>query len=77
MELNGLANISVIIQIALEDKKIDMSTAVGILEQLELLERYMLAYGTRSEGIEKGLEYFQGPSSSSTYWHEILQNPKA
>ncbi len=46
IELNGIANIASIIRMAREDGKISKEVAIRILDQLDALERYMVALST-------------------------------
>jgi hypothetical protein len=43
MELNGIANILAVAEMAKWDNKIDETTYNDILDQCDILERYMLA----------------------------------
>lgn len=68
MELNGVANMSLLLQLETDvrDNKVEMNieTLVTLKEQLILLERYMLAYNA---AVTKG--------EQTPYWHEVLANP--
>jgi hypothetical protein len=72
IELNGVANLTLILQgDTIDGVKREGGVAFGravenMQEQLNLLERYMLAY---AEAMDKGLK--------PPYWHEVLANPKA
>ena len=44
MELNGIANIKLIIEMALEDKQIDKEVKEKVDEQLDILMDYMKHY---------------------------------
>jgi len=70
LELNGLANIDILLQMADSNSndenftKISKKTYETIKLQLKLLERYMLAY---NDAVSK--------NQQTPYWHEILANP--
>jgi hypothetical protein len=68
MELNGIANISAVLQLEadVKDGKVVMNleTLSTIKEQLLFLERYMLAY---NKAIRNG--------EQTPYWHEVRDNP--
>lgn len=68
IELNGVANISLLIQthsqISDGNFIIPGSTMVLINEQLELLERYMIAY---RDAVSNGVK--------EPFWHEVRANP--
>lgn len=48
MELNGIANMKIILEMALEDKKIDNQTKEKLDEQLIILAEYMKMYKERT-----------------------------
>ncbi len=81
MEINGLANIKILVDMAVMDNTeshttIDVEVADKILEQLQLLERYMLAYEDAAEdtvGEAAHLECYQ--EIKPPHWHEIKANP--
>ena len=60
MELNGIANIAAIIEMALWDGKINEETYKEIQDQLDVLERYMLV---ASESLKK--------NKPIPYWHLV------
>jgi hypothetical protein len=62
MELNGIANMKLIIEMALEDKKIDEETADKLDEQLNILMDYMKMYrdATKAKWTIKA-------------WHEVRE----
>lgn len=62
MELNGIANISAIIEMAKWDKKIDDKTYAEIHQQLDILEVYM-------KDVHKALKANQPVPK----WHEVKQ----
>ena len=75
MEINGLANIHVILFQAIQDGKIDADTAEKMGAQLVILERYMLAYSTAM------LSNFEPDKKKSVIdsippWHEVRDNPQ-
>jgi hypothetical protein len=71
MELNGVANMKMILDMMVEDypyldeRLVEVSR---LYKQLDLLERYMIAVSDYENAGQVG-EY--------PMWHEILQNPKA
>ncbi len=69
MELNGVANIDLMIQVEVDVKgdkaEMNVETLNSIKEQLVLLERYMLAY---NKAIRNGTQ--------TPMWHEVYANPK-
>lgn len=71
IELNGVANLHLILQMSVEDYDdgshgLSEETMSSIKKQLDYLERYMLAY---SEATANG--------TKPPMWHEVLANPKA
>lgn len=70
MELNALANISMLMQVEVDEKNGQMvmnhETFESINNQLQLLERYMLAY---NKAINE--------NTKTPYWHEVRDNPTA
>jgi hypothetical protein len=68
IELNGLANISMLLQVEVDKKNeqmvMNVETFDSIKKQIELLERYMLAY---NKAINEG--------TKTPYWHEVRDNP--
>lgn len=68
MELNALANISMLMQVEVDEKDGQMvmnhETFESISNQLQLLERYMLAY---NKAINN--------NTQTPYWHEVRDNP--
>lgn len=80
MEINGLANINMIVQMAMMENTechTSMSPEVAdkILEQLQLLERYMLSI---KDGIDQVSEELEdaGALVYIPKWHEVRENPK-
>jgi len=82
MELNGVANIHMIVDSLFEkltsgqiDKTVyeDISS---IKDQLDLLERYMLAYKKAAGNalVEAKFEY-NLPDIKAPYWHEVKAEP--
>lgn len=65
MEINGVANIKIIVDDAEERGLIHPQKAADIYKQLNLLERYMLAYMDATE-----------PSAAIPAWHDIKEDPK-
>ena len=76
MELNGVANIDVMIQMAQANETIDPQLAKDIKEQLDLLERYMLAYKNARDENESVLYNGFGTDMFSLVpkWHEVREN---
>lgn len=68
MELNALANIGMVLQVEVDVKDdqvtMNVETLNTIKNQLELLERYMLAY---NKAIQT--------ATQTPYWHEVRENP--
>lgn len=60
MELNGIANIAIILKMAEIDGKITPDIAEKIIAQLTLLDRYMAS--ANNERLP--------------FWHEIIANPE-
>lgn len=76
MELNGVANIKLLIQAARLTDKIDIETFEKVENQLNILERYMLACADHASAYRTGLEAFQGKFDGPLfpYWHEVRDN---
>lgn len=70
IELNGIANAQILLDelnhIAPSLTNDQYDCVAKTYEQLELLERYMIAY---SKAVREGTE--------PPYWHEVRENPKA
>ena len=72
IELNGVANILALIEMniskntstGLKEVNLYGEEVVALLNQLDLLERYMLAY---NDAILKQVQ--------TPFWHEVKQNP--
>lgn len=69
MELNGVANIDLMIQVEVDQLPdgravMNQETLESIKNQLVNIERYMLAY---NDAVNKGIQ--------TPYWHEVLANP--
>lgn len=68
IELNGVANIHVILQLEADVKDgvvtMNVETIASIEKQLDTMERYMLAY---NDAINNGVE--------TPFWHEVRDNP--
>lgn len=75
MELNGVANIKMFLQSG-AGGDMPTSTLNTIMEQLEFLERYMLAYADHKASIKSGSYGAQIIGVEEPLWHEILANPK-
>lgn len=67
IELNGVANLRLLVE-ALTSEHVPVKTQyeADIIGQLDLLERYMLAY---MDAVNKGIK--------EPCWHEIKANPAA
>jgi len=71
IEINGLANIHILIDSMSEEHghngQLDYADEQfsKVKKQLEMLERYMIAF---AEATQKG--------EKPPYWHEVLANPK-
>lgn len=65
MEINGVANIKIIVDQAEDSQLMHPQIAADIYKQLNLLERYMLAYMDATE-----------PSAAIPAWHDIKEDPK-
>jgi hypothetical protein len=75
MELNGLANIKMILQEALTHDKVDYDVYEEVNTQLDLLERYMIAYSKRAENAVNAVchgGFLVQPEP--LYWHEVREN---
>ena len=72
IELNGIANIKMIMDFSIESHDDDGTLVITpdvleqMQEQLDLLERYMLAY---NEAVNDNV--------STPFWHEVTNNPSA
>lgn len=77
MELNGLANIKLLVESLYGQLKHEHheQTLDMIKEQLLFLERYMIQYSENAEANAQGLEYFQmAKSRQAAQWHEVLRD---
>ena len=79
MEFNGLANLHLLLEKIPVWEDEEAKAYEQIKEQLDLLERYMLAV---SDAQAKAELFWQTATGLSTYvelpmWHEIKANPKA
>jgi hypothetical protein len=70
MELNGLANLQLILLNAQLDGKVDADVERKCKEQLDLLERYLIAYADWVSSIKPAEDETRAP-----YWHEVKANP--
>lgn len=68
MELNGVANIDLLLQVEVDVKDgqavMNLETLKSIKQQLVLLERYMLAYNKAVSN-----------DTQTPMWHEVYANP--
>ncbi len=76
MEVNGVANIKMIIDSAKEADLIHPQIAADIAKQLLLLERYMLAYADHKTSIKAGAYGALVVGTEEPMWHEIRENPE-
>jgi hypothetical protein len=86
MELNGVANITILIN-KLEDdlehstltnpEYEEVKTAInGIKEQLDLLNRYMIAYSDNKRNTMDNLLHGKATHiEAEPAWHEVRENP--
>jgi hypothetical protein len=69
MEINGVANIKMLLELETSNANgqvvMNKETMDSVKHQLEMLERYMLAFN-------KALQ----SDSMNPYWHEVLRDPK-
>lgn len=63
MELNGIANILAVVEIAKESSQIDSKVADQIIAQCDILERYLVAVSECHRA-----------NKSVPYWHEVRDN---
>lgn len=81
MELNGLANLKILLDELTSqlpnDNRLLYPTA-KMYQQLELLNRYMIAYESWAQGHlkEHALDYHHVVTNKPPFWHEVLANPK-
>ena len=64
IELNGVANLTILLNELQYDRRFQADLESDIKEQLKLLERYMIAY---CKAVNDGVEAPQ--------WHEVRDNP--
>ena len=81
MELNGVANIKMMVQRAIEENTeshcgISPEIADKILDQLDLLNRYLVAVGDVIEYNNGALAMHDQPKEVSA-WHEVRNNRAA
>jgi hypothetical protein len=81
MELNGVANIKLLVEMAIHENtechtSISPELADKILEQCDTLERYMLAYAETTNSIQKAIlaRLDTNGSIRIPYWHEVRDN---
>lgn len=78
IELNGLANLKILLDEMTENLPNDDRVTVPaakMYQQLELLNRYMVAIGTRLQASEKAMA-LNDINFEIPYWHEVKANPK-
>lgn len=66
MEVNGIANLHLLLSNDDATQNLSEETMKDIKEQLDLLERYMIAY---QASVEAG--------KPNPFWHDIKANPSA
>lgn len=66
IELNGVANLSMMVDLLVLEEKLPADEAIKMKEQLDLLERYMLVLAKNSQEIK--------PIPA---WHEVRENKLA
>jgi hypothetical protein len=76
MEVNGVANIHLIVDAAVEFGNMNKQTAAQIKEQLLLLERYMLAYADHCYSKKAGSYGALIVGVEEPLWHEVRENPE-
>lgn len=76
MEVNGVANIHMIVDAAVEYGNMNKLTAAQIKEQLVLLERYMLAYADHCTSKQGGSYGGLIVKVEEPLWHEVRENPE-
>jgi hypothetical protein len=76
MEVNGVANIHLIVDAAVEVGTMNQYTASKIKEQLNLLERYMLAYADHCASKQAGSYGALIVKVEEPLWHEVRENPE-
>lgn len=82
MELNGLANIKLLmdeISEQLPNKDELLIPVAKVYKQLELMNRYLVAHETwmQKELNEHHSEYHHIAKTKPPFWHDILANPKS
>lgn len=76
MEINGVANMMLIVSGALEDKKIDQETAAKLKEQLDFLHKYMLQYHKVAVAREAQISQEGQSELAFPAWHEVRDGLK-
>jgi hypothetical protein len=84
MEVNGVANIKILVDQLEEEAGHDMElmpdfvteVTYQIQEQLLLLERYMLAYADHKASITAGHYGDLTFTTPEPLWHEVRENPE-
>ena len=81
MELNGVANIKVLVEMAVGEnvehrQQIDPSLADNIIEQCALLERYLRAYQKAAKSTVREAAYIERILEiKPPLWHEVKAEP--
>lgn len=71
MEVNGIANIKLIIEMAKQDGKIDESVAKSLLDQSEVLHQYMNEVFKTAKQNESLILGCGAEPSKVKAWHEV------
>lgn len=78
IELNGVSNIKILIESLYGTLKNESNEQFldDAKEELELLERYLVAFADNAEGAANAAEYFQHAKyPEPPKWHEVKANP--
>jgi hypothetical protein len=80
MELNGVANLKILIDEIGEIEAYENQDRMTVLvdkarEQLVLLERYMLAFQDHTSSIQAGAYGAKIVGVEEPLWHEVRENP--
>ena len=75
MELNGVANMKMLLESG-AGSDMPTSTLNALMEQLNLLERYMIAYGEHTQSIKAGAYGALIIGKEAPFWHEVRMNPE-
>ena len=75
MELNGIANLHILVDQLPIDNGEDLETYNKIKEQLDLLERYMLAVQDAIKTERNNYNNDYARYEEIPAWHEVRENP--